>query len=376
LASEKCFPMSGIMTAKFVGDKELTRVYVLKLIQQAINDQQAHTGGIKETIYIGNRTKTGPPPSSSPSNAPVAAPVVSEAKDNSKIVAATLGGAATFLFLLGLLFLLYRKRRTSRAEKTIVVVPEVDTDLDLELANTASSPRLSPTVDQLVDTGTLEMDAADDDVEPVDVAQNSASLETDVVDNDSEHDLHRPYPVVANHSVISSCTTVLVSNIQKEADDTDLSCDDDAKGLALLTSSQTSSLPKEGKIVDELPPLPPQGPSKKLAQEAVVKPPIKRRRLRKKKGKRKEARASSRENIKSMETIAEAEGEYEHDNLSGDGSDSEYSWTTDESGSRSRDPSPARSDSPSETVPSPTRLSPTRAGSSSAERPTSPLRFV
>jgi hypothetical protein len=94
----------------------------------------------------------------------------------------------------------------------------------------------------------------------------------------------------------------------------------------------------------ELPPKPPQGPSKQPPPAQTL---AKRRRKKKKKKKKNQAmipHVSSRENIKAMETISEDNGEVDDESDDEDCSDSEYSYETDESGSRSRDPSPIRSD--------------------------------
>jgi hypothetical protein len=103
-----------------------------------------------------------------------------------------------------------------------------------------------------------------------------------------------------------------------------------------------------GVSMDNLPPLPPGGPSAKTAAATVQPQRVKRRR--KKKKLRSLLRTNSRENISVMDAIQENAKEDSGDDDSCSGS--EYSWSTDETDSRpgSRDPSPLRSPSPVNSV--------------------------
>jgi len=103
-------------------------------------------------------------------------------------------------------------------------------------------------------------------------------------------------------------------------------------------------------VIDVLPPLPPTKKSFKNPPPCLQSLKQRRRRRRKKKKtKQKLIRVNSRENVKEMETIAEAEESDDDNNgLEEEECGSEYSWSTDgedSEGRSSRDPSPARSDS-------------------------------
>lgn len=324
LTAKPCYPMQGIMTVYYTGNEtSMVNDYILKLIKYNLDGQQTLTGGLTKTLFLGERATYNP--GTQPSRSPASS------STNAALAAGLSVGAVVVLMVA---FLVYSRRRRVQ---NVIIEEKPDDMLDLEKATTRSSRLLTDEEDDVVPPGMF-------------VVAHGAPASPE-------------HTVATNVTVksLGSSTTVLMSNKTKKIDTDELlpdavsvgSLDSDASDAAIRPDTPPPQDPTNfsgepvnqdrptQKMVDELPPLPPTGPSTKpppgsLAAASKI---MKRRRKKKKKSKQKIVRVNSRDNVKEMETISE-----EHDAPDEDEEGSDYSWTDgDSDGSRSRDPSPSRS---------------------------------
>ncbi|GKZ01480.1 hypothetical protein MPSEU_001098600 [Mayamaea pseudoterrestris] len=360
--SGECYPMIGSMTAKFIGDNSTAssvQEYLLSVIESQMNGDLVLTGAVKSTLYLGDRQElvtlpptllqTSPPtfaPSMRPTIATAAAPApipmigtttTTTSSSRSSVVLASSLSAAAAVVILGLfvVVLLATSRRGKRSDsnRKISIISEVD-DQELEHIETGDSSRnssemcvdspetsplngrSSPPSEHLIDT-LADLSVMTD--------ETVGSGEAPTVDSEGEV------------TVTSGGEATVVSGSSGNSDEA-IGEDMDVPDNSAMADEKTA-------LLLDLPPKPPQGPSK---QPPPVQQTLSKRRRRKKKKKMKNQmmpRVGSRENMTAMETISEDQSEgVEQDSDDDDCSDSEFSYETDESGSRSRDPSPIRND--------------------------------
>lgn len=350
--------MRGIILARYIAGDHVNSSYILRdklleIIQSELNQQKTLTGGVMQTLYLGVRAEYA------------AANAGSKGEQASPSNAATFSAIAIgiVVVVVGLIVgsvVVIRGRRRSQAERKSLKVLD---QRDVEAAATPSSLSF------------VKFDAEN-------ASQSDQSMVT-----------------VAAKSIGSS-TTVQVANTQMKFDvqdslslisteSTDDSAGSDGAVRKLPVTPDRSDYTPTSKIVDpptllppkgidNLPPLPPTGPSSKPSPAmaaAISNSNTRRRRKKKKRKKARISRVSSRENVQGMETIAEAE------EAADDDEGSEYSWSTsDTDGSRSRDPSPCRSDSTLEISAAPSSDSTLNDNASAvtaaARRPSAPEQKV
>ena len=334
------------MTVEYTGqDPKAVETYLRAAIAKELDMQQALTTGIEQTLYLGNRSDflvSASPPQTPVGGPGAPPPPVQLTPDNTRTIALTTVLSATvvmFLVLVG--FFVTRNRRRTAA------TPDEE---DLEKASTQeSSPRSSPD-DEISTNPVFESYSSHPGKAPTQISFQGRPG-PDAPDSKPSPDSPAHSATTIRARSIGSSTTIHMSNRRPTTPDT-------TESLSIISSDTASAASDDAvraasanrstdgkdsvKMVDVLPPLPPnmRGSKAGAVPPAAVKPPQRRRRRKKKKkGKRTVKRVNSRDSVKEMETIAEGEEEYD----SGDDG-SEYSWYSEESeGSRSRDPSPARS---------------------------------
>ena len=355
------------MSANFIGDNSTlaaVQQFLLDVIETQMNQDLVLTGAVESTFFIGEQPAVvvTPPPTRAPSTliptpstliptpstaqpttlqpspipvlpapAPVTDPLSPTNSSNSTaMLASSLSAAAAIIVLAFAVLLGTRRKRRSDSSRKISIISEVD---ELEHVETGSSHHSS------------EYHDGDESKSPLPSPNNSAPLTLPELLADTLADADRS--VMTDGTVASGEAVTILS-----AGEVTVTSGGDT---TVVSGSSGDSDKAIGENMDvhggddktlELPPKPPQGPSK---QPPPVQQTLAKRRRKKKRKKKKNPamipHVSSRENIKAMETITEDNCE-EADEGSDDEdcSDSEYSYETDESGSRSRDPSPIRSD--------------------------------
>jgi hypothetical protein len=342
-STSNCYPMIGSMTAKFLGDSSASgttavKNYLLGVIQTQMNDNLVLSGAVEKAMFLGNRSHLKAPTqlAKGPALPQESTPIVSTTESTSAapstvIIASSLStvAAAVVILVLFALFLSSRRNNRSNATRKVGNISEVD---ELEHVETGSSQHSSDYID---DDSRASLPSPINNVPltlPELLADTLAdrSMQTDGTVGSGE----AATVLSGGEMTVASCGDVTIVSASSDVSDKAIGENMEAYGNSM---SDDKAL--------ELPPKPPQGPSKQ--PPPVQQTLAKRRRRRKKKKVKNPAipRVGSRENINAMETISEAHGEgAENDSDDEDCSDSEYSYETDESGSRSRDPSPCRGD--------------------------------
>jgi hypothetical protein len=299
---QTCYPIRGTMTATYSGDNA-TQVeeYLLGIIREKLNDQQALTGGVTKTLYLGDRHAYA---SSAIAGSPDQGSSNSTSTPPRDVMALVLGlsvGVAFLLLMVAAVFIIERRPKIDRKEQMM------DTEADEE-------------------KGSIQSDEF----------QSASSNFSSPARSMASKDTYKASNVSPPHDVDLLADTLMTSKTHPDTDS--------ESGDASLTSGNseeaTASETEMAEITNAnrsmpLPPLPPNGPSSK--PPAIQR--MTRRRRKKKRKKPKLTRTNSREGLKEMETIDEVA------EVSDDDAGSEYSWSTDEeSGRSSRDPSPCRSE--------------------------------
>lgn len=350
------------MTVLYRGDDvKDVEDYVLNHIAYELDAQQALTGAVIKTLYVGEQGKFASVPSENEQTS----------SSDSVGLAAGIAAAAAVLVVLLASFVVVRKRKRSTPvnDKAVIIG-----DLDVERAGTGSTagvPSSEEGITIIPEVNLVPAYPDSPDRSVVSRAKSIGSSTTILMSNktnqketeescDSSTDAGSTASTDAI-SDISSVSEVAVRAITPPRPDTPVSTptrdektsttptrDEKSVSSASVSSGSVSSAsPDRQKAENDLPPLPPTGPSAKPPPGAVAvsSKTMKRRRKKKKKGKQKIVRVNSRENMKGMETITES---VEEDGGDDDEDGSEYSWSTDgesDAEPNSREPSPARSDS-------------------------------
>lgn len=371
-SDEVCYSMNGMMTANFTGSNATdVENYLQALIRVNLNTQQVLTAGITRALYLGNRsTYTLPPNLVLPQDnaTPIAAQGTgTKGVSNGSIAAiSSVGFAAALGVLVAGIFVAKKKKRrdldTANTDDD-KVIGGIATDIgpsdDAEVPS--NSPSAQSPERSFASRSTLEVSnvtggiiarqvRSDDSKEEEEAnTQNSETSSDSALDLEAGVDVAKigVYEEAVKTGVDVDAVGIDVDSFIGE--DESESSEGGAAADEKEATAETQTPHLTAKLLDMLPPLPPTKSSKQPPVAAQQKPGRRRKRKKKKKPKRTIARVNSRENVKEMETIAEATEEEvnEGSDDDDDGSEefgSEYSWSTDGDDSNpSRDPSPCRS---------------------------------
>lgn len=333
--TEVCYAMRGSMTIKYTGNnREAVEDQALNFIKHELQAQTALTGTVTQTRFV---SRVLPP--DYPGPVPAGADKEIQSSTAPGVAVGAVIGAAVVV-LAGVLLLRRRRRKNSVREGKSVVIEEVT---DEERGAADEFPTLSATPDSPGRSIS---------------AKSLASSATLLISNKSPQTTLETLPAEDELTVNSTASDA---------------ASDAAIVVPVVTPTKAAGEKSPQRVVDVLPPLPPNKSSSKPPPSAAAPAQsIKRRRKKKKKKKKNQAlqRVNSRDSVKGMETIAESSEEINDDDDDDDGS--EYSWSTDDSEcSRSREPSPDPSGRSSRD-PSPDPSS--RSGSESTPEASSPDR--